>query len=49
MRALLSEMDKWASTEQEDLVRHWAGKRGIATVTNELREEYGWMPRYDLG
>lgn len=46
MRALLSELDKWSSTEQEDLVRHWAGRRGIAAVTKELKELYGWNPHY---
>ncbi|MCK4131947.1 hypothetical protein [Ralstonia pseudosolanacearum] len=46
MRALLAELDNWSPTEQEDLVRHWAGRRGIAAVTEELKELYGWNPRY---
>ncbi|AQW30139.1 hypothetical protein ACKZDW_16560 [Ralstonia syzygii subsp. celebesensis] len=46
MRALLAELDKWSPTEQEDLVRHWAGRRGIAAVTEELKALYGWNPRY---
>lgn len=46
MRALLAEMNSWSSSEQEDLVRHWAGRRGIAVVTEELKALYGWSPRY---
>lgn len=45
---LLKEMDKWEPAEQEDLVRHWAGAHGLATLTHELRKKYGWVPRYEL-
>lgn len=30
IRCLLSEMDAWEPTEQEDLVRHWAEGRAFA-------------------
>lgn len=46
MRALLREMDNWDATEQEDLVRHWAGRGKFAALTRELQERYGWTPRY---
>ena len=46
VRALLQQMDDWEPTEQEDLVRHWAGKRGLVELTKELQETYGWVPRY---
>lgn len=48
IRTLLHEMDNWEPTEQEDLVRHWAGKRGLISLTRELQELYGWIPRYQL-
>ena len=49
MHALLREMDNWEPTEQEDLVRHWAGERGLAVLTRELQDLYGWVPRYQAG
>jgi len=48
IRGLLHEMDSWEDTEQEDLVRHWAGKDGLAALTSKLRTVYGWEPRYRI-
>mgnify|MGYP001545744026 CR=1 FL=1 len=48
IRALLNEMELWDSSEQEDLVRHWSGSRGLDALTHELVEAYGWVPRYNL-
>lgn len=45
---LLREMSAWDSQEQEDLIRHWAGRQGLGTLTRELEANYGWMPRYEL-
>lgn len=46
IRVLLNEMQSWDSTEQEDLVRHWAGSRGVDVLTRELVQDYGWVPGY---
>lgn len=45
---LLKEMNHWADTEQEDLVRHWAGKGGLRSLTLDLKRSYGWTPLYKL-
>jgi hypothetical protein len=49
IRALLREMDNWEPFEQEDLVRHWAGKGRLAVLTRELQDLYGWVPSYQAG
>ena len=46
MRALLRHMNDWDPTEQEDLVRHWAGRRGVAELSRELHVTFQWEPRY---
>jgi hypothetical protein len=46
MHRLLNEMNTWEATEQEDLVRHWAGKGRLKELTQELSLRYGWSPRY---
>ncbi len=46
--ALLKEMDSWEASEQEDLVRHWAGRGRLAELTGELSLKYDWSPRYKL-
>ena len=48
VRSLLRQMDNWDPAEQEDLVRHWAGRRGLAELTRELQTTYQWEPRYSL-
>ena len=48
IEALLSEMDGWEASEQEDLVRHWAGKGRLVEVTHELERMYQWEPRYKV-
>ena len=48
VRHLLSAMNAWEATEQEDLVRHWAGKGQLKQLTQELSQRYGWTPRYSL-
>lgn len=48
VEALLREMDSWEASEQEDLVRHWAGKGRLAEVTQELESSYNWHPRYNV-
>lgn len=48
IRELLSEMNDWSLTEQEDLVRHWAGKGGLVKLTKQLVETYAWQPKYHL-
>lgn len=46
IRHLLKEMSVWDATEQEDLLRHWAGKGGLAKLSHELERRYGFVPRY---
>jgi hypothetical protein len=46
IRHLLNAMNAWDATEQEDLVRHWAGKGRLKVLTQELSLRYGWSPRY---
>jgi hypothetical protein len=46
IRALLNEMDSWDEYEQKSLVLHWAGSFRLAELTKELKEKYGWTPRY---
>jgi hypothetical protein len=48
INALLEEMNTWEPTEQEDLVRHWAGRRGLVELTKELGTSYDWIPRYNF-
>jgi hypothetical protein len=46
IRALLNEMNSWDEFEQKSLVLHWAGSYRLAELTKELKEKYGWTPRY---
>lgn len=46
IRHLLEEMGDWDATEQEDLVRHWAGKGGLAALSQDLERRFGFVPRY---
>jgi len=46
IRGLLQDMSGWTAPEQEDLVRHWAGKGRLSELTEELMRRYGWMAAY---
>jgi hypothetical protein len=48
IRKLLLTMNNWKANEQEDLVRHWAGKGKLNALTTELIRQHGWQPRYEL-
>ncbi len=48
IRKLLTEMNNWQANEQEDLVRHWAGKGKLNALTADLMRDHGWQPRYEL-
>jgi hypothetical protein len=47
VKCLLTWMNTWEANEQEDLVRHWAGKGNLATLSRELHDSYGWSPKYN--
>jgi hypothetical protein len=40
--ALLRAMQGWSREEQEDLLRHWAGRRGLPALLAELGPRYGY-------
>ncbi len=46
IRKLLEAMAGWDATEQADLVRHWAGKSGLAALSRELEQRYAFEPLY---
>jgi hypothetical protein len=46
IRCLLKAMEQWDEYEQQDLVRLWAGPTTLPVLTKELKEKYGWTPRY---
>ena len=48
LSALLREMEAWSASEQEDLVRHWAGKGKLIELTRQLQESFNWRPSYLL-
>ncbi len=48
IRFLLNAMKTWDAHDQQDLVAHWAGSRMLPKLTQELKERYGWTPRYPL-
>lgn len=49
MKRLFQEMDSWQASEQEDLVRHWAGNHKLAQLTAEFKQRFAWNPRYKIG
>lgn len=46
IQKLLFEMNSWSATEQEDLVRHWAGRGKFDQLSSELKKNFNWQPRY---
>ncbi len=47
MQRLLDEMNSWTANEQQDLVRHWAGRGSDEQMTIDFKREYNWQPRYE--
>ena len=46
IRRLLQEMDTWTADEQEFAIAPWAGYKRVVEGTLELKERYGWFPKY---
>ena len=45
MVALLKAMDHWDPVEQQDLMTHWAGTRGVSALAAEFEQAYGWRQK----
>lgn len=42
---LLASMDRWSSTEQNDMIDFWAGNKKREAARLHLKQVYGWAPK----